>query len=53
MFLDIVKQKYPEKLENLEPVLLSPKDLYIPNYVSFTYNLNNKHLAQDADRHQT
>ena len=42
MLLDIVKQKYPEKLENLKPVLLSPKDLYDPNYVSFTYNFDKK-----------
>lgn len=41
MFLDIIKQKYPEKLENLEPVLLAPKDLYDPNYVAVTCKLDN------------
>ena len=41
MFFDIVKQKYPEKLENLEPVLLAPKDLYDPNYVAVTCKLDN------------
>lgn len=47
MFFDIVKQKYPEKLENLEPVLLSPKDLYDPNYVAVTCKLdNNMPIAQ-------
>jgi hypothetical protein len=40
MFFDIVKQQYPEKLENLEPVLLNPKDLYDPNYVAVTCKLD-------------
>lgn len=50
MFLDIVKQKYPDKLENLEPVLLNPKDLYDPNYVAVTCKLdNNMPLAKIAN----
>jgi hypothetical protein len=50
MFFDIVKQKYPEKLENLEPVLLNPKDLYDPNYVAVTCKLdNNMPLAKIAN----
>ena len=50
MFFDIVKQKYPEKLENLEPVLLSPKDLYVPNYVAVTCKLDdNMPLAKIAN----
>ena len=44
MFFDIVKQKYPEKLENLEPVLLSPKDLYDPNYVAVTCKLDDSEV---------
>ena len=52
MFFDIVKQKYPEKLENLEPVLLSPKDLYDPNYVAVTCKLdNNMPLAKIDNKH--
>ena len=50
MFFDIVKQQYPEKLENLEPVLLNPKDLYDPNYVAVTCKLdNNMPLAKIAN----
>jgi hypothetical protein len=50
MFFNIVKQKYPEKLENLEPVLLSPKDLYVPNYVAVTCKLDdNMPLAKIAN----
>ena len=49
ILLDIVKQKYPEKLENLKPVLLSPKDLYDPHYVSFTYNFDNKKFPKDVE----
>lgn len=45
MFLDIVKQKYPEKLEKLEPVLLAPKDLYDPNYVAVTCSLDNGEVS--------
>lgn len=52
IFFDIVKQKYPEKLENLEPVLLSPKDLYDPNYVAVTCKLdNNMPLAKIDNKH--
>lgn len=49
ILLDIVKQKYPEKLENLKPVLLSQKDLYDPHYVSFTYNFDNKKFPKDVE----
>ena len=49
LLLDIVKQKYPEKLENLKPVLLDPKDLYDPHYVSFSYSLDNKKFTQDVE----
>lgn len=50
IFFDIVKQQYPEKLENLEPVLLNPKDLYDPNYVAVTCSLdNNMPLAKIAN----